>query len=91
MARRFRFQEWLIVLLGTVALANGVSHTITAARTGAYNPGLVTGLVVFIPIGAISLLRMKPIMTEVRYLSALLVGLGTQAVVSILALRGGRL
>jgi hypothetical protein len=88
MARRFRFQEWLIVLLSGLA---GVSHTIKSLLSGAYNPGLVTGVIVFVPIGLLLLSRMKPWMTGAKFVSAILVGLVVQAVVSILALTGGRL
>ena len=91
MAHRFSFQEWLIVLFAALALANGLSHTVRTVRTGEYNPGLVTGLLDFVPIGGVTLFLMNRFMSRTRYWTALLVGLGIQVVVSILALRGGRL
>ena len=91
MAHRFSFQEWLVVLFATLALANGLSHLVGSIRTGEYNPGLITGILDFVPIGGVTLFLMNRFMSRTRYWTALLVGLGIQVVVSILALRGGRL
>ena len=40
-AQRFGFPQLAMVILGTVFLVNGVSHTVTSAVTARYNPGLV--------------------------------------------------
>lgn len=90
LSRRLRFLEWMLACLGMVEAANGVSHTITAFAAGAYNPGLVTGLLIFIPLGAIIVSIVRKRMSAGRYATALAVGLGIQAVVSLLALSGGR-
>ncbi len=90
LARRLRFLEWMLVCLGMVEAANGLSHTATAISSGSYNPGVVTGLLIFIPLGVIVAAQLKRRMSLGRYVSAALVGLGIQAVVSLLALSGGR-
>jgi hypothetical protein len=90
LARRLRFLEWLMVCLGTVEAANGVSHSITAALTTSYNPGLVSGLLIFIPLGVAGLYLLRNRMSRGRYWTALAVGVGIQLVVSLLALSGGR-
>jgi hypothetical protein len=90
LARRLRFLEWLVVCLCTVEAANGVSHTLTAVVKSSYNPGLVTGLLLFIPLGAASLYLLKKSMSRNRYLTAMAVGVAIQGVVSLLALSGGK-
>src|SRR5947209_13504675 len=57
-ADRFHFSQLLLVILAAVVLVNGLSHTITAARTAKYNPGLWTGILLWIPLGALTLLRL---------------------------------
>jgi hypothetical protein len=90
LARRLKFLEWLAVCLCTVEAANGVSHTITAVVKSSYNPGLVTGLLIFIPLGAAGLYLLKKSMSRRRHLTAMAVGVGIQGVVSLLALSGGK-
>jgi 4-amino-4-deoxy-L-arabinose transferase-like glycosyltransferase len=90
LARRLKFLEWLVVCLCTVEAANGVSHTITAVVKSSYNPGVVTGLLLFIPLGAAGLYLLKKSMNRSRYLTAMVVGVAIQGVVSLLALSGGK-
>jgi hypothetical protein len=90
LARRLKFLEWLVVCLCTVEAANGVSHTITAVAKSSYNPGVVTGLLFFIPLGAAGLYLLKKSMSRSRYLTAMAVGVAIQGVVSQLALSGGK-
>lgn len=91
LARRYRFSQWLIVCLGALVIGNGLSHTITAARRHEYNPGLVSGLLIWIPLGLAMLFYVKRRMAARRYWIALAVGIGIQVVVALLALRGGKL
>jgi hypothetical protein len=90
LARRLKFLEWLVVCLCTVEAANGVSHTITAVARSSYNPGVLTGLLLFIPLGAAGLYLLQKSMSRSRYLTAMAVGIAIQGVVSLLALSGGR-
>lgn len=90
LARRLRFLEWMLACLGTVEAANAVSHTVTALRAGSYNPGLVTGLLLFLPLGALIVALLRKRMSAGRHASAVAVGVGIQLVVSLLAVSGGR-
>ena len=49
--------RWLLVSFGTVVLINGLVHAVTSVVTLSYSPGLVSGLLLFIPLGAITLVR----------------------------------
>ena len=48
-ARRPR--GWILPALATVVIVNGVGHALGTAITGIYSPGLVTGTVLWIPLG----------------------------------------
>src|SRR5215213_5480839 len=74
LAVRLRFSQWLMVCMATALLINGLSHTINAIARAEYNPGLVSGLLIFIPLGVLVLARLKGKMRGRRYFGALLVG-----------------
>jgi hypothetical protein len=88
LSRKFKFPEWLLVCLGTVVLINGLSHTVSSLAMAGYNPGLITGLLLFIPLGAITLIRLKTRMNVLRYCIAMVVGIAVHGIVSLLARRG---
>ena len=88
-AERLKFPELMLVIFGTVVLANGLSHTITGVLTSRYNPGLYTGLLLWIPLGALTLARLSGSMGAGRYLTGMALGVGIQLSVSLLAKSGG--
>jgi hypothetical protein len=85
------FSQWLMVMLGTVVLVNGLLHTYATIRDGRYNPGVVSGLAIWAPLGAITLFRLAPRMSSQRLTAAILTGLAVQVTVSILSLKGEKL
>ena len=91
LAYTFKFPQLLMVILGTVFLVNGVSHTISAVLTARYNPGLLTGILIWIPLGIVTLVQLRDRMSAARYLTAVAGGVAIQVVVSLLSLKGGRL
>jgi hypothetical protein len=88
LALRLKFSQWLMVCMATALLINGLSHTINAVARAEYNPGLVTGSLIFIPLGVIVLARLKGRMRGRRYFGALLVGVLVNGVVLWLASGG---
>jgi hypothetical protein len=90
-AERLHFLQLLLVILGTVVLVNGLSHTITGARTARYNPGLWTGILLWIPLGALTLLGLKGGMGGGRYFTGVTIGVAIQVAVSLLSLSGGKI
>lgn len=89
LAVRLKFSQWLMVCLAAALLLNGLSHTINGVARTEYNPGLVSGLLLFIPLGVVVLARLKGKMRGRRYVGALLVGVLINGVVIWLALGGG--
>jgi len=43
--------QWLVLPLGTVVLINGTGHLVASLLTWSYSPGLVTGTLLWIPLG----------------------------------------
>jgi hypothetical protein len=43
--------RWLLVSYATVVLINGLVHAGASALTKSYSPGLISGLLLFIPLG----------------------------------------
>jgi hypothetical protein len=91
LARRLRFLEWLLVCVGTVLFINGVFHIKGTIKIAAYNPGLYTGALLFIPLGALTALRFRNRPSPRKYLLALLVGALIYVVVLIVARSGRKL
>jgi hypothetical protein len=88
-AERLNFPQLMLVIFGTVVLANGLSHALTGVKLARYNPGLYTGLLLWVPLGAATLARLNGSMSGVRYVAGVAVGVGIQLAVSLLAKSGG--
>ena len=48
---------WMAVTIATVAALNGMAHVLGTLVAGRYSPGLVSGVVLYLPLGALTLLR----------------------------------
>jgi hypothetical protein len=90
LARPLKFPEWLMACLATVVMLNGLSHTVTTLVRAEYNPGVASGLLIWIPLGVLMLWRLKKTMQGRRYWLAVAVGVAIQGIVSLLAISGGK-
>jgi uncharacterized membrane protein HdeD (DUF308 family) len=90
LAQAFKFPQLSLVILGTVVLINGLSHTISSIRTRRYDPGLISGILIWVPLGIATLLQLKGSMHTSRYLTGVVIGLAIQGIVSLLVLSGGK-
>src|SRR6267142_3759092 len=57
-ARQLKFPEFMIVILGALVLCNGITHTLTALWDGGYGPGLMSSMLLWIPLGGLTLVLM---------------------------------
>ena len=89
LSQRFKFSLWLMVCVGTVLLINGLFHIKGTIKIAAYNPGLVTGTLLFVPLGIATLVVLKSRMSGRRYWTALITGILINFIVLLVA-RGGR-
>ena len=77
--------RWLLVSFGTVFLVNGLVHAISSVVTLSYSPGLISGLLLFIPLGVITLLRAREHVNRRTFRAGVIVGVLMHAVVVLLA------
>lgn len=87
-ARRLGFPRQLLVILGTVVLFNGISHLATSAYYREYGPGLISGVVIWIPFGIATSMRFKSSMRPVRYWLYVAIGVAINAVIALITLKG---
>jgi hypothetical protein len=90
LARRFNFPQMMLVILGTIVLVNGITHTVTALSIMSYGPGLWSSIFVWMPLGIFTLLRFRKGVSTKKYWIAVAIGVGVNVVVGILTMRGGR-
>jgi Protein of unknown function with HXXEE motif len=86
-----RWPRFFLAIVGALVLSNGITHTVTALRHGGYGPGLVTCVLVWIPLGIVTLCLLFGEMPTSRLLVAASIGVAIQATVALIAMRGGKL
>lgn len=90
-SQRLRFRPWLMVCLGTVVMINGLFHVVGGIRISGYNPGLASGLLIWIPLGVIALIYLREILLPGKYWAAVGVGILINVIVLLVARNGRRL
>jgi hypothetical protein len=56
-ATRRESHGWMAIAIATILLVNGIAHVLGSLATGTYSPGLITGVVLYLPLAQLSLLR----------------------------------
>lgn len=83
--------RWLLISFGTVVLINAVSHLLGSVVTWSYSPGLITGLLLYVPLGLVTLRRARRSVNTRTLRAGLIVGVLMHAVVVLLAFGFARL
>jgi hypothetical protein len=81
----------MLLILGTIVLINGLTHSFTSVTTHTYGPGLYSSVLIWIPLGLITLLGFKNGVTRKRYWLCISIGVGVNVLVGVITMRGGRL
>jgi hypothetical protein len=55
--RRGTWPPWVVLALATVVALNGLLHLLGTALSRSYSPGLLSGLLLYLPLGAATLVR----------------------------------
>ena len=87
-ARRFSFPRQLLVILGTVVLVNGLSHLATSAYYREYGPGLISGVLIWVPLGIATLIQFRSSMSPFRYWLYVVIGIAINVVIALMTLQG---
>lgn len=86
LSRKYRFPHLVGVCLGTVFLLNGFSHIINSLVITGYDAGVISGTVIFIPLGIATLISLRNKMSRLRYGAGIALGLVIQGIATIVAL-----
>lgn len=87
-SRRLNFPRQLLVILGTVVLVNGLSHLGTSLYYGEYGPGLISGVLIWIPLGVATLALFKSSMPQKRYWLYVVLGIVINLAIAVITLNG---
>lgn len=56
-ASRRESNGWIAVTIATIALINTVSHAVGSLLTQSYSPGLISAVVLYVPLGSLTIIR----------------------------------
>ena len=76
---------WMGIAVATILLVNGVAHLLGSVVTGTYAPGLVTGVVLYLPLGSLVLLRARGQAEGDLFARGVLAGIGLHALAIVIA------
>lgn len=87
--RRASFR-WLLPALAAAVTLNGVAHLVATVATRSYPPGLLTGLLCWIPLGIVTLHRTREELRAGEYWWGVASGFGFHALVTLSAFLASR-
>lgn len=91
LARQLDFPQTMLLILGTIVLINGLTHSITSITTHSYGPGLYSSVLIWIPLGLITLLCFRVGVTRQRYWLCVGIGVVVNGLIAVVTMRGGRI
>ncbi len=91
LAIRLRFRNTMLAILSAVVLSNGAIHLIRSIANTRYDPGLVTGIILWIPLGLATFYLVSSTMSRSRLVLSIAIGLSISGAVEVIAMRGGTL
>ncbi len=90
LARRLHFPNLLSVILGSVVLVNGLTHTTLSLAYTDYVPGLITSILLWIPLGIATLLRFRRTMSETRRWLGIALGVAINGIIELVTSKAGQ-
>jgi hypothetical protein len=81
--------RWVVIPLAAAVLLNGIAHVVASVLSASYSPGLVTGLMLWVPLGAVTLVRARDIVGRDVYWLGVAVGLLLHGLVTLAAVTSG--
>ena len=91
LARQLSFPQTMLLILGTIVLINGLTHSFTSLTTNGYGPGLYSSVFIWIPLGLITLLGFKRGVSRKRYWLCIGIGVVVNVLIGVITMRGGRI
>ena len=88
LARWLGFRRQMMVILASVVLTNALTHTIRSILGVRYEPGLVTSLLIWVPLGSVTLFQLYGRMSAARYFVGAALGILICVVVELITMFG---
>lgn len=77
--------SWFLTSFGTVVVINAALHGLGALVSSSYSPGLVTGLLLYVPVGSLAIRSGHQELSPGTFARAVLFGVAVHAVVAVIA------
>ena len=85
LAAKLRFPQTMLVILASLVVKNATIHLIRSAANARYEPGLITGVALWMPLGLITIYLLRSEMSSLRLILAILTGLGISFLVELIS------
>jgi hypothetical protein len=76
---------WIAVTVATIVLVNTLAHAAGAGLTGSYSPGLISAVVLYVPLGSLAMIRAIDQAPRAQLIRGIVTGLAIHALVFIVA------
>jgi len=84
LSRRLGFANQMLVILAAIVLGNSLVHAGRSVSFSGYEPGLLTSLLFWVPLGTVTLLRSRHQVSVWRYILGVAVGLAICTLVELI-------
>jgi hypothetical protein len=81
---------WMGIAISTILLVNGVAHVLGSVVTGGYSPGLITGVILYVPLAQLALMRAWGQAERAMFVRGVVTGVGLHALVFVVAYAASR-
>lgn len=81
--------RWPVLVVAAVLTLNGALHLLGSLATSSYSPGVVSGTLVYLPLGLITLVRGRASVAPGAFLGALITGVLLHGLVALVAFGRG--
>ena len=85
LSAKLRFPHTLLVILAAVIVKNAAIHLIRSIANARYEPGLITGVALWLPLGLITIYLFRSEMSSLRLILAIATGLGISVLVELIS------
>jgi hypothetical protein len=91
-AKRLKFPNAMAIILGAAVLGNAITHIVNSLRTLKYEPGLISAVVIWIPLGLFSIIYFRRyVLNARRFWTSIAIGIGINVAIAVITMRGGKL
>jgi hypothetical protein len=82
---------WMAIAIATIALVNTASHLAGAIYTQSYSPGLVSAVILYVPLGSLTMVRASDQAPSTQLSRGIVAGMALHALVFVVAFAASRM